>query len=227
MILALTTATAFAAGFDVDPADVALALGLDELAEEASPGWTPVTAAEEPSTWLDLVAPPPGYALAPVLPGSPAATAAGSLLGDLEAAPVGWVWTRPGEAIAVAARERDLCADEDAAHAAAWSDHQLGDDPPGVPIPCSDAAVRSAAWECWHAGDAERVHDLMLLVGVWEADASDDAGKAARLVWIRRWSLRERGLVAAWAVAGHVHASDHDDVVVPERPSCLDHDRPA
>ena len=137
-----------------------------------------------------------------------------------------WTWARPGEAISSAA-ERSLCMDEPSAHAAAWFDHQLVADPPGLPSPTTDEAARSAAWERWHVDDADRVHDLLLLVGVWDSDAPDDAGKAARIAWIRRWPLRERGLVAAWAAAGHVHASDHDDVVVPERPACLDRERPA
>lgn len=47
----------------------------------------------------------------------------------LEDGPAGWTYTRPDEPIAEAAK-RYVGADEDAAHAAAWSDHQLVADPP-------------------------------------------------------------------------------------------------
>lgn len=311
--------------FDADPSDVLLALGLDDLDEtRARPRLggghvccgcggvcdsgmpcpmayacrcrtLPLPEADEEQ--LDLAEPPPGYHLAPVLAGSPAAVAAGVLQADaldLEAPPVGWVWCRPGEAIALAAARAeggagkgDLCADEAAAHAAAWADHQLAALPPGFKlrdtpgasglpykIVCrwnvreafwmasmsyddfgddgevlgeimgrvsrwewnngesSDHAstepeARADAWEFFHEQGAATLHDLLLLVGVWPEDAADEAALAPRLDWIRGWSLLERGLVARWAAASHVHASDHDDVRVPARPACLDLGRPA
>lgn len=286
--------------FDADPSDVLLALGLDDLDEtRARPRLggghvccgcgggcdsgrpcpmayacrcrtLPLPEADE--QLLDLAEPPPGYHLAPVLAGSPAAVAAGVLQADplnLEDPPVGWVWCRPGEVIALAAARAEggagkgeLCADEAAAHAAAWADHQLAALPPGFKLrdtsyddygddgevlgelmgrvsrwewtdgECSDTAptqeeARADAWEFFHEQAAATLHDLLLLVGIWPADAGDEPALAARLDWIRAWSLRDRGLVARWAAASHVHASDHDDVQVPARPACIDLGRPA
>lgn len=257
-----------AAGFEVDADDVACALGLDDLEIGDPPVGTRPPAEDNPP-WLDLVEPPPGYQLAAIMAGSPAAHAAGSYLSDLEDAPIGWAWARPGEAIVDAAARAEggegkgeLCGDEAAAHAAAWADHQLAALPPGFVLrdtsyddfgddgevlgdlmgrvsrwewsdgECSDtgsteAEARADAWEFFHEQGAATVHDLLLLVGVWPEDAADDAALAARLEWIRGWSLLERGQVARWAATSHVAASDHDDVQVPARPACLDCGRPA
>lgn len=279
--------------FDADPSDVLLALGLDDLDEtRARPRLggghvccgcggvcdsghpCPMTyacrcrtlPAAQDDDVLDFAEPPPGYHLAPVLAGSPAAIAAGVLRPDaldLEDPPVGWVWCRPGEAIALAAaRAEELCADEAAAHAAAWVDHQLAALPPGFELrdtsyddfgddgevlgelmgrvsrwewsngessdtEATEPQARADAWEFFHEQGAATLHDLLLLVGVWHEDAADEAALAFRLDWIRGWSLLERGLVARWAAASHVHASDHDDVRVPARPACIDVGRPA
>lgn len=268
--------------FDADPSDVLLALGLDDLDEtRARPrlGGGHVglrlplpDAAGRAGRRLDLAEPPPGYHLAPVLAGSLAALAAGVLRTDaldLEDPPVGWVWCRPGEAIAAAAARAEggagkgeLCADEAAAHAAAWADHQLAALPPGFELrdtsyddfgddgevlgefmgrvsrwewsngessdtEATEPQARADAWEFFHEQGAATLHDLLLLVGMWPEDAADEAALAPRLDWIRGWSLLERGLVARWAAASHVHASDHDDVRVPARPACLDVGRPA
>jgi hypothetical protein len=91
----------------------------------------------------------------------------------------------------------------------------------------TEPEARADAWEFFHEQGAATLHDLLLLVGVWPEDAADEAALAPRLDWIRGWSLLERGLVARWAAASHVHASDHDDVRVPARPACLDLGRPA
>lgn len=285
--------------FDADPSDVLLALGLDDLDEtRARPrlGGGHVCCgcgglcdsghpcpmayacrcrtlpAAQDDDGLDLAEPPPGYHLAPVLAGSLAALAAGVLRTDaldLEDPPVGWVWCRPGEAIAAAAARAEggagkgeLCADEAAAHAAAWADHQLAALPPGFELrdtsyddfgddgevlgefmgrvsrwewsngessdtEATEPQARADAWEFFHEQGAATLHDLLLLVGMWPEDAADEAALAPRLDWIRGWSLLERGLVARWAAASHVHASDHDDVRVPARPACLDVGRPA
>ena len=124
-----------AAGFEVDADDVACALGLDDLELGDAPvGARPPAEADPP--WLDLLEPPPGYALERVLvpavrtmlerlretwPASP------DPLGERDL--VRWTYCRPGEAIAEAAK-RCVADDEKAAHAAAWSDHQLAADPP-------------------------------------------------------------------------------------------------
>lgn len=151
-----------AAGFEVDADDVACALGLDDLELGDAPVGARPPAEDDPP-WLDLTEPPPGYQLAPVLL-SQAAEAIGerikeqarALLDDnrivpwtpdgpmfpaprndaplgLEDGPAGWTYTRPDESIAEAAK-RYVGADEDAAHAAAWADHQLAAPPPCVRI---------------------------------------------------------------------------------------------
>ncbi len=119
---------------------------------------------------LDLAEPPPGYHLAPVIAGSPGAVAAGVLLPDaldLEDPPVGWVWCRPGEAIATAAARAEggagkgeLCADEAAAHAAAWADHQLAALPPGF-------VLRDTSYDDF-GDDGEVLGELIGRVARWE-----------------------------------------------------------
>jgi hypothetical protein len=51
--------------------------------------------------------------------------------------------------------------------------------------------------------------------------------QAERIRWVSSWTLLERGQAMRWAAASCLHASDHDDVKVPDRPACLDAGRPA
>lgn len=59
------------------------------------------------------------------------------------------------------------------------------------------------------------------------ADRRLDEIVEARLVWIRGWSLLERGQAVLWAISEHLYASDNDDIERRPRPAHLDRGRPA
>lgn len=105
------------------------------------------------------------------------------------------------------------------------------------------AAARAAAWQDYLDADADAVLDtLMLIAELWPeppipaattgdeqlaAIAATDALLAARVAWIRGWSLLERGQAVLWAITEHLYASDHDDIERHPRPAHLDTGRPA
>lgn len=135
-----------------------------------------------------------------------------------------------------------------AAHAAAWAAHMEATAPIGYVVegiggrvewacPARPSEGRTVAFyidalaESWRAflqHDAEVLADLLALAGVWEDGLGvTDGVQAGRTRWIGAWTLLERGQAAWWAACVHLSASDHDDVVIPPRPACLDSARPA
>lgn len=75
--------------------------------------------------------------------------------------------------------------------------------------------------------DAEVLLDMLLLTDLWPDQAEQTSAITTdRLAWISRWTSEQMEAAAAWAGATHMHASDHDDVVIPPRPVFLDIERP-